>query len=226
MKTMRVSVTAQEILTVFKYYHQNRKALTVWQNINGTRTKVEAIVFEYTDKGDIRFLSLGREMPFKPEYPLYIYGEHKTLLFKTTAKSMIAGELWVPLPKMVRFEEMRKIKRFNLSELKNCMVTVRKHLDASPNKDYSFQINDLSSDGMSFFMGQDHSLKIGDVLQINQIQNDQLSYTLNGEIVHTSPKINSQGIMDIKLMKVGVRFRYKLRIKDLYIYKKVIKDLM
>lgn len=223
---MRVSVSSHEIVTIFKYYQKEKKAITLWQNINGARTKVQAIVFELNEKNDIRFLSLGQNMPFRPEFPLYIYGEHKNLLFKTTMKSQVAGDLWVPLPKMVRFEEMRKIKRFDLADLTNCLVTLRKHLDVHQNKDYSFKINDLSSEGMSFLMGQDATLKVGDVVQINQVQNDQLSYTLNGEIVHVSSKVNSQGIMDVKLMKVGVRFKHKLRIKDLYIYKKVIKDLL
>lgn len=224
-KTMRVSVTAYEILSVFQYYQKERKALTLWQNIQGTRVKAEAIVFEASPKNDIKLLALGQEMPFRADLPLYIYGEHKTLLFKTTIKTKSGGELLVPLPKMVRFAEMRKIKRYDLSEIKNCQVGLRKHLDVQENKDYNFKINDLSDAGMSFLIGQEHNFKAGDVVQVNQIQNDNLTYTLNADIVHVSPLVSAQGIMDVKLKKVGVRFRSKLRLKDLYIYKKVIKDL-
>lgn len=223
---MRVSVTTYEILSAFRFYQTQKKALTLWQNINGERVKVQAIVFEFSAKQEIRFLSLGKVMPFKPDFPLYIYGEHKSLVFKTSAKSIIAGELWVSLPRLVRFEEMRKIKRFDLSELKNCEVSFSKQLASTEKKDFTHKINDLSEEGLSFLMGQDSTLKLGDNIQITRVQNDQIHYNLNGKIVHISPKMNGQGLIDIKLNKVGVKFAQKLKIKDLYIYKKVIKDLL
>lgn len=226
MKNMRVSITATEILSIFQFYHRERKALTIWQNIKGTRIKVSAIVFEFSAKNEVRFLSLGKEMPFQPDSPLYIYGEHKTLVFKTTARSIIAGELWVPLPKIVRFEEMRKIKRFDLVDLKSCEVGFTKQMDVENSKNFSCKINDLSEAGISFLISKDSPLLVGDDLRITQVQNDQIHYNLSGKIVHISPRVNSAGLIDIKLTKVGVQFKQKLRIKDLYIYKKVIKDLL
>lgn len=223
MKTMRLSVAMQEILASFKQYQFEKKTLLLWQNIQGRRVKVPAIVFEITATNDLRFLSVGQTIPFSLDLPLYIYGEHKTLLFKTSVKTMQGGELSVSMPRMVRFEEMRTIKRYDISSVKNCLVTMKRK-NSNEENEFIYKLNDISDAGLSFLMGQDSPLKAGDNIRITHVQSDQIFYNLNGKIVHVSP-IYNQGVVDVKLTKVGVKFEDKFRLKDLTIFKKVIKEM-
>lgn len=224
MKTMRLSLAMQEIISSFKFYQAEKKTILLWQNIQGRRIKVPALVFVVSDTNEIRFLSVGQTIPFSPDNSLYIYGEHKTLIFKASIKSIQGGELTISVPKMVRFEELRNIKRFDISSVKNCLVTLRKS-NASVTNEFTYKLSDISESGLSFLMGNDSQLKTGDLVQITQVQTDQIAYNLNGKIVHISPIRNSQGVMDVNMTKVGVKFQDKFKLKDLAIFKKVIKDM-
>lgn len=224
MKTMRLSVSSSEIVTSFKYYQLEKKTLLLWQNTQGTRAKVPALAFEITPSNEIRFLSVGQTFPFAMDLPLYIYGEHKTLLFKANIKAMQGGELTVNMPKMIRFAELRAIKRFDISSLKNCLVSMKK-ISTNDLNEFTYKLTDISEDGLSFLMGNDNPLKIGETIQITQVQTDKISYNLNGKIVHVSPVLNSQGVMDVKMIKVGVKFQDKFKLKDLNLYKKAIKEM-
>lgn len=221
---MRLSVAQQEIAASFKFYQSQKKTILLWQNIQGKRIKVPALIFDINGVNEVRFLSIGQIIPFKTDAPVYIYGEHKTLLFKTSIKSIQGGELTVGMPRMVRFEELRNIRRFDISSLKNCLVTMRKQ-NTSESNDFTYKLHDISENGLSFLMGNESHLKTGDAVQITQLQTDQISYPLNGIIVHVSPSLNSQGVMDVKMAKVGLKFKEKLKLKDLTIYKKVIKEM-
>lgn len=224
MKTMRLSLSAAEIATSFKFYQSEKKIILLWQNLLGKRIKVPALVFDINAANEIRFLSVGQTIPFSLDLPLYIYGEYKTLLFKTNIKSIQAGELTVSMPKMVRFAEFRNIKRYDISSLKNCLVSLKKKTTDESNE-FTYKLNDISENGLSFLMGNENPVKVGDMVQITQIQTDQISYNLNGKIIHVSPVLNSQGVMDVKMIKVGVKFQEKFKLKDLNLFKKVIKEM-
>lgn len=234
MKKMRKADDVLEIETVLKHYRENKKSLLLWQNPfpdnenSRTKYKGDLSIIDLKNKSiKLRYSSLGHGGKIDPFLPLYLLGEHKTLVLKAMVVSLKNDEVSILPPETVRMEEMRAIKRFNTLKIKNCTISVHKQFGTS-NKlaENIFKLGDISEYGFSFLVNQnskDHFLQF-EQIYVDQIMNDKMPALPKGEIRHISALTLKESLVDVKLFKIGVKFKQKMELKDLYVYRKFFAE--
>jgi hypothetical protein len=209
---LRVSTNHDEILRIVKKMQNNGFKITLWQNIEGKRKVMQAIIQQINLKEKTFSLRpFGpKEFSFKKNFSIYLHGNEQSLLFKANTDFNSSKLIVVHIPKEVRVLEKRLGPRFILAKKPNHEVKIKKiHGFKEETKEFNLMGFDLSMKGLSFrlFAHDLTQFAVGNHLFICAVSGFIFQQPVEGQIMYIKAvKISEQTMGTDKVFRVGVKF--------------------
>ncbi len=202
-----------EILKTLEAISVKATPIVMWQNIGKEERIVSDSIIEKIDKKSRNLVIVPLDdkktkYKFEKNITLYMHGEERSIIFKTTDFISSKSKLIVKFPEEVKLIEHRESQRFDLKRFSSRSVLHRKEvgLEGSGNfKNFSINCYDLSQTGMGLELHTHHLLRyqLGDIIEIRSISDIPVPNNLKGEVVYICPVLD---MPDVKIFRAGIRF--------------------
>jgi c-di-GMP-binding flagellar brake protein YcgR len=215
-----------EIVKTLETIQVRAKPVIMWQNIGNEERIVSDSIIHKIDRKNRNLVIVPLDdtktsYSFEKNITLYMHGEERSIVFKSSDFISSKYKLIVPIPEEVRIIEHRENTRFDMRRSSSRSVLHRKEigLEGSGNyKNFSINCYDISQTGMALELHAHHLLRyqIGDTFELKSVADILIPGNINGEVLYICPVLD---LPDVKIFRAGIRFN---KVLDGEVLKKVL----
>lgn len=202
-----------EILRTLDQLSVKATPVIMWQNIGDEERLVTDSIIEKIDRKSRNIVIVPLDdtktrYKFEKNITLYMHGEERSIVFKSTSFISSKSKVIVKIPEEVRLIEHRESQRFDLKRFKSRSVLHRKEVGLEGSgilKNFSINCYDISQTGMGLELHTHHLLRyqLGDTIEVRSVADVHFPEPLKAEVVYICPVVE---LKEVKIFRAGIRF--------------------
>lgn len=202
-----------EILKIFDNIMSKTQTIVMWQNIGDQDRVVYDSILQKIDRKNKNIIIVPLDegqtkYKLKKNITLYMHGEERSIVFKTTKFISTKSKIVVQIPNEIRIIENREHARFDLKKSAERSVLHLKEVGLEGSgtfKNFSINCYDLSQTGMGLELHTHHLLRyqIGDSIELKTIADIPIPNKVIGTVKYICPMLE---LPDVKYFRAGIQF--------------------
>jgi hypothetical protein len=207
---LRFENNLNSIASLMREMQVHKTSLTLWQNQSGNRILSQAFIKNLDSNHNVITLNPFKKnfLSFKSDDLIFCHTEFKSIVFKTSIKTLDANLLNCSIPESLRLLELRTEPRVNFGLEFNPPEIMTENNDV-------FRLFDLSPKGACFIIPRSLLGKffIDDRLHLMPMAMQEVEQFHEAKIKHISPYY--QGPRNThQYFRIGVQFKVPVQVQD------------
>lgn len=215
----QVAFTEEEVVLLLNIYVQQKLPILLWQAHAKQHAKHGIVTDFQVVKKCMKVTFSERIASLDIKQPVYCKGDERKMVFKSFSIGSDHNSVKIGTPSDVRLEELRTVKRFDLSSNKNAFMTVSilSHYE-SKESSFVFKLQDIAENGCGLMMHSSNVkfFKEGDSVKVTHIGSDVVHIPFMAQVMHIQP-VTKKGQAEVQLYKVGLKFEQSLFFYSYYL---------